>query len=266
MKISKNCCLIIFTALICTSPSSYADREGSIRTLFTWGEANYSNFFSPSPAPIQKITSWTYVYYPTTNTYIGVDDKDLVWVLGDMFGGLLYIDTLDVMLDKIGYTETNPDIVNSLVPLTPDPTTNAFLVKQETSWFVNTYTPNFSIYKSLSLKPDGFGLISIIPSKSGVLTSELYLPNPEWHSIQEGYFYVIAYHIEIRGNEEYIVFNKTGNHTTLLVNDETSANGQILQEFHTEPGPQKESLLFNGRENVFFKFFPNGSEEVIVKD
>lgn len=121
MKISKIYPLAIFFAVILSiSPNSYADREAGIRALFSWAEVKYPHLFSPSSAPVKSHSPWTYVYYPSTNTYIGVDDKNFVWVQGDIFGGEVYIDTLDDMHDLMGYTETtvetpsNPDPVSDL--------------------------------------------------------------------------------------------------------------------------------------------------------
>jgi hypothetical protein len=106
---------LIVVMLLISSPT-LADREDSIRALFTWAEENHSELFAPSPATIQRTPPWIYTYYPQTNTYVGVNDKDEVWVLGDVFGGMLYIDTLCNLLDTIGYEKPeNCDCVN--VPL-----------------------------------------------------------------------------------------------------------------------------------------------------
>lgn len=270
MKISKIDCLVIyFIICIFISPNLYADRAGSIRALFTWAETNYSNIFIPSSAVIQNAPPWTYVYYRDTNTYIGVDDQDLVWALGDVFDGLLYIDTLDAMLDKIGYIEAdpalNPEFLNGFVPLIPHPTTpNTFLVKQKTTWNLDTQGSNFSSLKSITLYPDGTGLKGWSSDISGVLPSEIYLPNPELHNKIKGYFDIIAYYIWIKENKEYIVTQETGSHTTLEVSD-MSTNGTILKNFTTDPGSVRENLLFDDRKRLSYQFFPNGSEEILVE-
>ena len=271
MKTSKIYCLVIyFTVCISISPNLYADRTGSIRTLFTWAEINYSNLFVPSPAAIQNAPSWTYVYYPETNTYIGVDDKDLVWVLGDVFGGLLYIDSLEAMLEKIGYTKAdtplNPEFLNGFVPLTPSPVIpNTFLVKQKTTWSLDAQGSDFSSLKSITLYPDGTGLKGWSADISGVLPSEIYLPNPELHSRILGYFDAITYYIWIRENKEYLVTQETGSHTTLEVNDATT-NGNVLKNFNTDPGPLRENLLFDDRKRLSYQFIPNRPEETLVEE
>ncbi len=268
MKVSKTYCLVIyFTVCICISPNLYADRAGSIRALFTWAEANYSNLFMPSPATIQNAPPWTYVYYSGTNTYIGVDDKDLVWVLGNVFGGQLYIDKLDAMLGKIDYREAdtglNPEFLNGFVPLKPNPTiSNTFLVKQETSWNKYIYGSNFSSSKSITLNPDGTGFKSWVADMRGVLPSEIHLPNPESHSRTLGYFDGFLYYIRDRENKEYIVTQETGKHTVLEVSD-TSTSGTVLRDFYTDPGPVIKNLLFNDRKNLSYPFILDRPEEIL---
>lgn len=271
MKITKTYCLVIyFTIMICASTNSYADRAGSIRAIFIWAEANYSNIFVPSPASIQNAPPWTYVYYPETNTYIGVDDNDLVWVLGDIFDGLIYIDTLKAMLEKIDYTEAdtplNSEFLNGFVPLIPNPAIpNTFLVKQKTMWSIDTHGSGFTSLKSITLYPNGTGLKSWSADISGVLPSEIYLPNPELHSRILGYFDKITYYIWTRENKEFIVTQETGSHTTLEVND-VSTNGEVLRDFNTDPGLVRENLLFDDRKRLSFQFIPNRPEEILVEE
>lgn len=107
---------ILIVVMVLASSKTYADREDSIQALFTWAEANHSKLFALSPATIQSQDPWIYTYYPQTNTYIGVNNDDEVWVLGDVFGGMLYIDKLSNLLNTIGYEESeNSNCVN--VPL-----------------------------------------------------------------------------------------------------------------------------------------------------
>lgn len=258
MKISKKLFISIFL-MVCISPGLCADREGSIRALFTWAEENHSNLFIPSPALVQKSPPWSYVYYQNTNTYIGVNDKDLVWVLGDVFGGLLYIGTLNEMLDEIGYIEDDSP-KNQNVPFAPHPTIpNAFVVKQKTNWFWQSFSVSSPTRITLRLNPDGFGEKSIINKQSGVLIPEINLPNPDWHSRQQALWDEIKYHIEIRDGKEYIVFNQTGAHTLFL--------DGVFQEYSTNKiGPQRESLFFNDRINISFKLYSISSEEVLEKE
>ncbi len=78
-------------------------REGSIKALFTWAEEKYVPLFSPSSAIVQRKAPWLYVYYSETKTYIGVNDSDEVWILGDRFGGMKNIAPLSSFLKTIGY-------------------------------------------------------------------------------------------------------------------------------------------------------------------
>ena len=53
---------------------------------------------------------WTYVYYPTTSTYIGVNDNNLVSVMGGTFGSQPSdIDTLDNLLSQMETESTTTD-------------------------------------------------------------------------------------------------------------------------------------------------------------
>ena len=267
MKTSKIYCLVIyFTVCICISPNLYADRAGSIRALFTWAEANYSNLFMPSPAAIQNAPPWTYVYYPETNTYIVVDDKDLVWVLGDVFGGLLYIDTLEAMLKKIGYIEAdtplNPELLNGFVPLIPHPTTpNVFLIKQETSWVKLEYGLDYSSVKQIKLYPDGSGIISWFGDFIGVVSSGIY-PSEAGFKVL-GYMDEIYYDLRFRENKEYIVTKKTGKRTLVEITD-LSTNRTSTSVINIDPGPVIKSLLFNDRKSLSYQFASGEPEELFL--
>lgn len=107
--------ILMFVLMLSISPVTHADREQSIKALISWAENNYSELFAPSAAPVQKLVPWSYTYYPETKSYIGVNESNEVWVLGDAFGGFLYIDTLSSLLDSIEYIETAIDA--SLVQL-----------------------------------------------------------------------------------------------------------------------------------------------------
>ncbi|OEU80485.1 MAG: hypothetical protein BA872_02945 [Desulfobacterales bacterium C00003060] len=69
--------------------------------IFDWAEDNFPQFFPPPGASTQFFDPWLYRYYPTTNIYAGVNNSREVWVLGDVFGGLVYISMVDELLDII---------------------------------------------------------------------------------------------------------------------------------------------------------------------
>ncbi len=99
--------VLILVFILFISPIAYADREQNIKSVFFWAEDNYEMFFAPSPALIQRQDPWTFTYYSATDTYVGINDNDEVWVLGDIFGGLVFIDTLSNLLASIDNGETS---------------------------------------------------------------------------------------------------------------------------------------------------------------
>jgi hypothetical protein len=120
MDTLKSHCFLIFSIIIftssnvysdsCISPDEDANREKNIHNLFAWAEIKYPNFFAPSHAPIQKFCPWTYVYYPITGTYIGVNDNNLVSVMGGTFGSQpSSIDTLDNLLSQMETESTTTE-------------------------------------------------------------------------------------------------------------------------------------------------------------
>ena len=70
----------------------------SANTIFDWAENNYPQYFPPPGASTQFFDPWLYRYYPTTNIYVGVNTSSEVWVQGDVFGGLIYINTVEELL------------------------------------------------------------------------------------------------------------------------------------------------------------------------
>ena len=105
--LSKTFKTITLVSLLFTSSITLADRNGDMKILFAWAENYYPSLFSPKKEKLQQQGVWKYVYYSATNTYIGVNDNNEVWVLGDVFGGLLYIDKLSTLLE--GTDDVNPE-------------------------------------------------------------------------------------------------------------------------------------------------------------
>lgn len=83
------------------SQSLYAETHGDADTLFNWAENQYSKLFSPADQPSQTFESWYFRYYPDTDNYVGVNIDGDVYVFGDIFGGLWYIDTLQSLLSNV---------------------------------------------------------------------------------------------------------------------------------------------------------------------
>ncbi|GEM_PF-4891190 len=69
--------------------------------LFDWAENKYPELFSPAQQPSITVPNWYYRYYPATNNYVGVNSAGDVYVLGDIFNGLLRIDTLAALLIRV---------------------------------------------------------------------------------------------------------------------------------------------------------------------
>lgn len=75
--------------------------SSDVETIFNWAEDNFPRFFPPPGALTQCFEPWLYRYYPSTDIYVGVNISCEVWVLGDVFGGLVYISTVQELLDTI---------------------------------------------------------------------------------------------------------------------------------------------------------------------
>lgn len=97
----KSFSFILLIVISLTTSISHADREQDFKNVTSWAESRYSSFFSPASTIIQNQQPWLYTFYPETNTYIGLNNNDEIWVLGDVFGGLLQISKLDDLLNVI---------------------------------------------------------------------------------------------------------------------------------------------------------------------
>ncbi|MEE9424274.1 MAG: hypothetical protein V3V18_04770 [Methylococcales bacterium] len=149
---------------------------------------------------------------------------------------------------------------NVKAPLAPHPAIpGAFVVKQATAWSAGAATDSSAFTTTLSLKPNGFGSKSIASIQQNlVLVSEIHLPNPDWHTKLESYVQGIEYHIEVRGDKEYIVFKETGAYAALV-------DGVLHEGTFNGNNPQRESLLFDGRANVCLKLTPGSDEKTLGK-
>lgn len=96
---------IVILVIVSFSSTANADQEHSFKALITWVEKNAPDLFAPPGAIVQKFGDWLYAYYSDTDTYVGVNGDDAVWVVGDVVGGFVYIDTFGILLNKIGYSD-----------------------------------------------------------------------------------------------------------------------------------------------------------------
>lgn len=79
------------------SSENYPDAD----RLFAWAEKQYPTLFAPSNGISQVWEGWYYRFYPNTKNYAGVNTEGSVYVTGQSFDGLLYIDTLQTLLAEV---------------------------------------------------------------------------------------------------------------------------------------------------------------------
>jgi len=84
-------------------------------TIFNWAEINYPHLFSPSGAQTQETQGYLYRYYPATNTYAGAKEGE-VFVLGDVFDGLLKVGSIDEVLALVN--SSNSSSSSDFTPIT----------------------------------------------------------------------------------------------------------------------------------------------------
>ena len=103
---------IIICLLLFLSNSVFSDNTQS-DLLFNWAEVQYPHFFSPAIQPSQTADIWYFRHYPTTNNYLGVNTSDEVYVLGDVFGGLKLVGTLQTMLAEVDPVELQATVITT---------------------------------------------------------------------------------------------------------------------------------------------------------
>lgn len=90
-------CLLLLADVAVASTQEDADR------LFNWAEDTYPDLFSPSGQSSDEDATgvWYYRYYPDSSNYVGVNNADEVWVLGDVFGGMRHVGMLQALLLQV---------------------------------------------------------------------------------------------------------------------------------------------------------------------
>lgn len=99
----------IFIMLVFTSPAMATMQEDADR-LFDWAGHNLPEYFSPAAGQSQQYDVWYYRYYDLTGNYIGVNDKEEVYVVGKDFPTLTHVGNLDYILTSIGYASTEQPV------------------------------------------------------------------------------------------------------------------------------------------------------------
>ncbi|MBF0231007.1 MAG: DUF1566 domain-containing protein [Desulfamplus sp.] len=101
---------VIVLLLTLTSQVVFADSLSDADRFFHWAEAQYSQFFSPANQTSQTVDKWYFRYYPVTNSYIGLNTVSYdVYVVGDIFGGLAHVDSLQALMTIAGLVDNNED-------------------------------------------------------------------------------------------------------------------------------------------------------------
>lgn len=90
----------IFIILVFTNPAMATMQKDADR-LFDWAAQNLPTYFSPASGQSQQYDVWYFRYYNLTESYIGVNDKKEVYIVGRDFP-LIYVGTLDDVMSKLG--------------------------------------------------------------------------------------------------------------------------------------------------------------------
>jgi len=84
------------------SSSGNSTSQPNADKLFNWAETTYAAFF-PSNQSSGEVSPWYFRYYSSVDTYLGLNyDNNHIYVLGDVFGGLVDVGDLDTLLDATG--------------------------------------------------------------------------------------------------------------------------------------------------------------------
>lgn len=88
-----------------------AATSAELEALFNGAESIYPQFF-PDHQITQKISPWTFRFYPTTGIYVGEKDNE-IFVLGGVFGdNAVFIDTAPNLIAKIVSSGGNTGVPN----------------------------------------------------------------------------------------------------------------------------------------------------------
>lgn len=98
--------IIYIVILSFFSLTALADERSEADLLFDWAEKNFSYLFSPANQSSLEIEGYWARYYPGTDNYVGVKDG-MVYVYGEVFGGMQEINTLDNMLEQAGLNKSS---------------------------------------------------------------------------------------------------------------------------------------------------------------
>jgi len=89
-------CFLLLIIMVAPASAGVDDE-----TIFNWAESTYPTFFSPSGVQTQEASGYLYRFYQNSNTYAGTKAGE-VYVLGDLFGGLVSVGTVDDLLQLAG--------------------------------------------------------------------------------------------------------------------------------------------------------------------
>ena len=90
--------------LILTATQLYAS-ESDTERVFDWAESQYPSIFTPA-TETQSLETWQFRYYSATNVYIGINNGTEVYLLGEIFGGLMYVASVSDLLQLLPWLRT----------------------------------------------------------------------------------------------------------------------------------------------------------------
>jgi len=171
--------------------------------IFDWAEKTYPELFAPAGVANKTQDPWYYRYYSETDTYAGVNTSNEVWVLGDVFGGMLYIDTVDNLLTLVNTpptTDDTPPATGGGTPTTTPTSDNCVNVPFISSGLETTFTLTGGVetkpfsgeitfnYLEVTETNMRFKLSSSVTTAAG--TSNTDSENFSSHTIKDNYLYI----------------------------------------------------------------------------
>ena len=158
-----------------------SDTLSDAEELFNRTEELYPEKFSPSNQTTITTDAYFYRYYPSSDTYIGVKRIDLdVYILGDMFGGLQRVDSLNRSLNTDTFqplfASLNPGGVSIGGSSGAGSCVSIPLIAQDTEYRLNTISGNDSFISDVTHQIVTPTQSKIIVSSQGedLITEETY--------------------------------------------------------------------------------------------
>lgn len=181
-------------------------------TIFNWAEGEYSSFFAPSGQATASADPWSYRYYSTTGTYLGINTADEVYVMGGSFGSApVKVGSVSEFLAIInnstgnggGGTDTGGSGGCVNVPLPSNGISTSFTITDEESGATGTSTITYnevSNTRSVTTATVKFSVSGFDTESSTVTTSD--------YRIDNGYVYESKDVTEVTSTTSFGSFNE----------------------------------------------------------